>query len=596
MDPLVTIAIPSFNYAEFLGEAIQSALDQTYATIEVLVLDNASTDDSVAVARSFKDERVRLVVHPENLGLVPNYNAALRLASGEYVALLAADDRLLPTCVEDVMAFRRAHPEIDIAYTSVGITDASGRVMHYFEHPSFDGALSYVGRNELASLLARDNNMYITTTLFPKNVFERLGYLDESLGVLHDLEFDLRMAAAGMRFGYFGKPEALIRFHGENRSGVKRFVKTGDQLREFCAIAERYVTPKNFDALAGWNAELSGILQRKVDEIRTPFPAEFEKHRADLEPRIARVATAIASVPAISSAALRGEPLISAVIPHSGRLGPLQRALESLGGQEYDRWEAVVVTDGVADPSPLVAGLGLSDRVRVACGSRQSVGPGASRNLGLGCVNGEVVAYLDDDNRFETGYFAALARAFANPAIAAVAGRSRIAVVDANGDAFEVVESELGLNPDGRVSRVANRLPLNAVAHRRSCLVQTGFFHRGLFVLEDWEFLIRLGLRFPIVRLDEPACVLCFDATLQRQAVYGRKSSAEWSEFASRVQDVYNGYPPESEAERLAREAYLRELQPVIQSGVNGAGNVGAIVAFVRALAGPAHAGGAVAV
>ena len=598
MDPLVTIAIPSYNYGQYIGEAIRSALGQTYRNLEVLVLDNASTDDSVAVVRSFDDERVRLIVQPENVGLARNHNDCLRNARGDFVSILASDDRLLPTYVSDVLAFRASHPGVDIAYTSVGITDASGQVLYYFDHPNFDFALSYSCRNELASLLTRDNNMYMTTTLFPRGIFDELGFLDESLGVLLDYEFDVRMAGAGKKFGFLSKPEALIRFHGDNRSGVNRFVKTGNQLREFCSILSKYAQEPFHDALAGYNAELLAMVNNKVNEMQVPFPAEFEAQKPELEPRVKSTSAALARIPAISQATLRGEPLISVVVPYSGRLGYLQRALESLAGQEYGKWEAVVVADRCPDPSPLIAWLGLEDRVHVAETSRKSSGPSAARNLGLGCVNGEVVTYLDDDNRFEYGYFNVLAKAFADPGTAVTAGRSRLAVTDANGDVFATAETDFGLWPDGSVSRVSNRLPLNAVAHRRSCLVNAGPgpFHRGLMVLEDWEFLIRLGRAYRFVPLDVPAVVLCVDVMLREAQVFGRRSSAEWSEFVARLQDIYRGHAPANEADARAREVYAAGLQTIIQVGVNGGGHVGKLLEYARALAGPrAPVGGVLA-
>jgi O-antigen biosynthesis protein len=585
MGPLVTIAITSYNYGQYLGDAIRSALAQTYANVEVLVLDNASTDNSLEVAASFTDPRLRVVAHPENLGLQRNHNEGLRRARGEFIVLLAADDMLLPSLIDDVMAYRLTHPTVDIVYASVGIVDRDGNVTEYFDHPNFDGADSYSGRNEFANLLARDNCMYLPTTVFPKAIFEQIGWLDEDL-VLTDYEFDIRMAAAGKTFGFFSKPEALIRFHGDNASGVKNLVGTGRQMREFCTILERYTQPQYHEMLAGYGPDLLAVIHRKVAEMQGPFPTEFEAARAELEPRIRTAVASITTVPAMSRRVLDGEGLVSVVMPYRGRLGPLQRALASMAAQAYPHWEAVVVADHAADPSGLIASMGLAQRVRVST-TREATGPGPARTIGLHGVRGEIVAYLDDDNRYEAGYFQALATAFADPSISATAGRVRIAVVADNGDCFSVADSDLGLLPDGRVSWVSNRLPLNAVAHRRSCISQVGAFHKDLMLLEDWEFLLRLNRVVAISRLDAAACVLCFDHQLRGHQLFGRRTSAEWTEFVSRLQDVYGGYAPRDDSERLGRDAYIRSLQPVIQAGVNSRGNPAGITAFVAALAGP---------
>ena len=165
-EPLVTIVITSYNYARCVGDAISSALGQSYRNLDVLVLDNASTDASLEVISAFHDERLRVVVHPENIGIQRNHNYGIREARGEYVVFLSADDMLLPTLIEDSLAFRRANPEIDIPYFSISVADDAGNVGDYFEHPSFDGADHYRDRNELANLLTRDNCMYMPTCSF----------------------------------------------------------------------------------------------------------------------------------------------------------------------------------------------------------------------------------------------------------------------------------------------------------------------------------------------------------------------------------------------------------------------------------------------
>ncbi|HTU83820.1 MAG TPA: glycosyltransferase, partial [Candidatus Acidoferrales bacterium] len=430
MDPLVTIVITSYNYGEYVGDALSSALAQTYRNLEVLVLDNASTDNSLEVIRSFSDRRIRVIARSENVGIQRNHNDAIREARGEFVVFLSADDMLLPTLVEDVLAYRRAHPEVDIVYASVVIVDKDGNWTQYFDQPALDACETYWGRNEFASLLTRDSYMYLPTVLFPKAVFDEIGLLDETLSVVLDYEFDIRMAGAGKRFAFFSKPEALIRFHGENRSGVKNFVKTGGQLREFCSILERYTQPRFHPRLAGYGLELNGMLQKKVLEIGQAFPNEYQAQRPELDPLVARAAASIATVPAVGEAVLRGEGLISVVIPHGGRTAPLQRALQSLAAQSYANWEAIVVCDGTPDPSALIEAMRLGERVRVTRLMRGARGQSAARNAGLREVNGEIVAYLDDDNRLTSRYLAALAAAFSNPSVAATIARADLAVVD----------------------------------------------------------------------------------------------------------------------------------------------------------------------
>ncbi|MET0013341.1 MAG: glycosyltransferase [Sedimenticola sp.] len=98
--PLVSVCIPVFNAGDYIAEAIESVLRQTYANIELLVIDNASTDNTVEVVKRFTDARLKLVLNDRNYGAEANWNKCLDLASGKYVKLLPADDYIYPDCIE----------------------------------------------------------------------------------------------------------------------------------------------------------------------------------------------------------------------------------------------------------------------------------------------------------------------------------------------------------------------------------------------------------------------------------------------------------------------------------------------------------------
>ena len=98
--PLITIAIPTFNRAAMLRGCIQSALAQTYENLEILISDNASTDDTQKVLQEFNDKRLRVMRQEINIGLLPNWNACLAAAGGEYVVFVCDDDRISPWLVE----------------------------------------------------------------------------------------------------------------------------------------------------------------------------------------------------------------------------------------------------------------------------------------------------------------------------------------------------------------------------------------------------------------------------------------------------------------------------------------------------------------
>jgi glycosyltransferase involved in cell wall biosynthesis len=99
----VSVCIPSCEGAAVIGDAIESALGQRRPPDEVLIVDDASTDDTVAVCRSFRAPQVRVVENPVRLGLVGNHNRVVALARSPWVKLLGQDDLLLPTCLEQMV-------------------------------------------------------------------------------------------------------------------------------------------------------------------------------------------------------------------------------------------------------------------------------------------------------------------------------------------------------------------------------------------------------------------------------------------------------------------------------------------------------------
>lgn len=116
--PRVSICIPTYNRADMVGCAIASALAQTYQDIEVVVVDNASTDNIEEVVASFDDPRLRFVKNEENLGLFGNFNRCIEVARGEFLHILHSDDYIDPDFTETCVAFFYEHPNVALTSTS----------------------------------------------------------------------------------------------------------------------------------------------------------------------------------------------------------------------------------------------------------------------------------------------------------------------------------------------------------------------------------------------------------------------------------------------------------------------------------------------
>src|SRR5690349_16573876 len=115
--PDVSVIVPSYNHSVFLRDSIESVLAQTFNDWELVIVDDVSSDDSVEVARSYQDPRIRVVVNESNLGTYATLNQALDLAEGNLVGVLNSDDFWAPTKLESQVEAMAEVPEASFSYT-----------------------------------------------------------------------------------------------------------------------------------------------------------------------------------------------------------------------------------------------------------------------------------------------------------------------------------------------------------------------------------------------------------------------------------------------------------------------------------------------
>jgi glycosyltransferase involved in cell wall biosynthesis len=227
MAPRVSFVVSSYNYARYLGQAVESLLAQTFRDLEVIVIDDCSSDGSGEVLdRYAADPRVRVVRHDRNIGHLRTYNEGLGLARGEFVGLFDADDFCFrPYAVERQVAVLDAHPEAGLVYAAQVYVDESGTPFREFKPWADD----YVrdGFVEFADLAFR-NYVPHTGTLIRRSVHERLGLYDLELPHSGDWELWLRVATA-YRIGYIADSLFAYRIHRRNMSVARHSARWANQ-------------------------------------------------------------------------------------------------------------------------------------------------------------------------------------------------------------------------------------------------------------------------------------------------------------------------------------------------------------------------------
>jgi len=128
--PKVSVLIPTYNSAQYLEEAIESVLAQTFKNFELIIMDDASTDDTREKVKPYlRDQRVSYHRNSSNLGLPGNWNKCLSIAKGSYIKFLMSDDTFYPTLLEKFIAIFDTYPTVSIVTSYKNCIDSSGRVI-----------------------------------------------------------------------------------------------------------------------------------------------------------------------------------------------------------------------------------------------------------------------------------------------------------------------------------------------------------------------------------------------------------------------------------------------------------------------------------
>ena len=209
-----SIIIPAYNAARYVRAAVDSALAQTHPDIEIIVVDDGSTDDTRRILDPYAAARKIEYLQQENKGLSGARNAGIRRAKGEYIALLDADDIFMPDKMEKQIAHLERDLSCDVSYCDL---------YHFWdEEPEKSLKLDYKyysGEEVLPNILRR-SFIAPSATLFRRRVFDRFGYFDEEIRQFaEDLEFWLRLTLGGAKICFL--PEILVRLRLRREGSIQ---------------------------------------------------------------------------------------------------------------------------------------------------------------------------------------------------------------------------------------------------------------------------------------------------------------------------------------------------------------------------------------
>ncbi|MDD2273215.1 MAG: glycosyltransferase [Desulfuromonadaceae bacterium] len=268
--PIVSVILPIYNKAPFLREAISSILSQSFQDFELIIVDDKSTDNSVAIAEEFNDRRIRFFNNTRNMGQANTLNNGIEKATGKYVTFAHGDDIWLNSFLERHVTLLDQHSGVNVSHARAHSVDEAGNVssgpLKNEKHP-------YAITDHQTALKRLMRGSYLTTpTAFLRK--SSLPYFNNRFVFACDWELWLRLAAAGNDFLYIDEP--LIYYRHSPNNVTSTATKTGINIIEdylvLTTFFEKNPTYQKFKGMALRKLSMSTLRRsREIKDKETFF-------------------------------------------------------------------------------------------------------------------------------------------------------------------------------------------------------------------------------------------------------------------------------------------------------------------------------------
>jgi hypothetical protein len=249
-EPTFSVIVSAYESADTLGDAVASALDQTLPPLEVIVCDDASSDDVAGALAPFGD-RVKLVTHEHNRGLAAARNTATRAASGDFVAVLDADDVYMPERFEALAALASARPDLDILSTDVVLT-VGGKPLRRL----YKGSNGFEVRDQRRTIL--EGCFVSGQSAVRRSALLAARGWDDSIRWVEDWDLWIRLIFSGSVVGLVSEPLAEYRLHPGSLSSNPAEIRQGE-----VGVLEKAVASD-----LGLTADEGDVLSRSLERHR----------------------------------------------------------------------------------------------------------------------------------------------------------------------------------------------------------------------------------------------------------------------------------------------------------------------------------------
>lgn len=261
--PKISVLLSAYNAQDYLKDAIESILSQTFRDFEFIIIDDGSTDSTLKIIQSFNDKRIRIISHQKNIGLTKSLNEGLKIAKGRYIARMDADDISLPQRIEKQSAFLDKYPKVGIVSCWHQVINPQNIIIGEHKSPTTN--------NSLKKLLAKSNQFTHSSVMIQSDCLKIVGLYREEFTYAQDYDLWLRFA---QHYDIAKIPDYLLqwRLNLKSLSVTKR-----DKQDYFCQLAQALAKQRRiygYDAL-----EISSVKKTKKAKLDMPhilLPSERE--------------------------------------------------------------------------------------------------------------------------------------------------------------------------------------------------------------------------------------------------------------------------------------------------------------------------------
>jgi len=373
----VTIVIPVFNGENYIRDAIDSALAQTYKNIEILVINDGSTDETEKIVKSYGN-KIRYI-RKKNGGVSSALNLAIKKMTGDYFSWLSHDDTYEPDKIETEIEYLKKFKLLDkkvILFSDYYLIDKKGKTIGKSEK----NEMEILKKPEYIFLKGHINGLSL---LIPKAAFNEYGGFDEKMVCVQDYVMWKKMSKT---YKFVHIPKKLVSTRWHNKQVTQTSPKVEEEGNKFY-----------FDAIA----EVHKKRREELEGSEYCFYLELSKfYKNSAYSKVGKYCEEKAQEIFNNTSVDSLDKKVSVIIPFYNRIQETIRAIDSVLRQTYQNFEIILVDDGsTEDITEIKKKINKNEKIKIVR-NKNNAGASAARNMGIIQASGDYLVFLDSDDEF----------------------------------------------------------------------------------------------------------------------------------------------------------------------------------------------------